>query len=100
MAPNNVIRFPCQRFTATVDLLNLRTGTERPRCNGLMIQDSSATALNTTPDASLIDILAAYPSTGTSTTSGSFGLNLDQGRGFLSVASNIATDQTFLCRIT
>ena len=98
--PNRVIRFPCRQFTATVDIRNVRRGTDRPRCNGLMIQDGNATALNTTPDASLIDILAGYPSTGTSTTSGNFGINLDQGQGFLSVASNIATEQTFLCRFT
>ncbi|MGR3521944.1 MAG: hypothetical protein ACU0FT_04240 [Paracoccus sp. (in: a-proteobacteria)] len=100
LAFNDVVRFPCRQFTATVDIRNMRKGTDRPRCNGLMIQDGNATALNTTPDASLIDILAGYPSTGTSTTSGSFGLNLNQSQGFLSVASNIANEQTFLCRIS
>lgn len=97
--PNAVIRFPCRQNTAMVDLVNARTGLTRPRCAGLILQDMSATTLNVSADKTLLDVLATYPADGTGVTAGSFGINLNAAAGFVTVASNAATAQTFRIRV-
>lgn len=99
IAPNGVVRFPCRQNIATVDLINVRTGATRPRCSGLIVQDSSATTLNVSADKTNLDVLATYPTNGSGVTAGNLGVHLSATNGFLSVASNSAGDQTFKVRI-
>lgn len=97
---NAVIRFPWGTPTATVDLRNVRTGSGRPRCSGLMVDADTAGEMDGAANAVNIAVLAASFSSGGSTPSGSFGLHLGAAAARLSVANNTGGTQTFRIRIS
>lgn len=96
--PNSLARLPLgmAKPTAQVNLHDVRDGTTRPFCYGVLMQDMSATDVNAGSVKQNVELLAVYPMSATDATAGFLGMNLNKVAGFLTLVNNTAFGKTCL----
>ena len=96
---NGVMRVPCRRFVALVDLFNVRTGLARPRAIGVLVQDGTSAVLSGSSELYKMDILTGKQTSGSGVTSGNMGLSLSAADAELYVINNTGGAQTFCLNV-